>query len=504
MLSYTHSVAFAGIDVLKIGIEVQITGGLPSFTIVGLADKAIAESRERVRAALHALGLSLPAAHITVNLAPADVVKEGTHYDLPIAVALMGAMGIIHPEDIQGFMMMGELGLDGSIRPVSGILPASIAANRYEMGFICPAEQGAEASWSGNPVIYAPDSLLTLLNHLKGFQVLNTPEASKTERATSCLDMKDIKGHTIAKRALEIAAAGGHNVLMIGPPGSGKSMLAARMPSIMPPMTKEEILEVSQIHSIAGLLHDGRLVTDRPFRSPHHSASTPAMVGGGLKARPGEISLAHRGILFLDEFPEFARSTLESLRQPLETGFVSVARANAHTTYPARFQLIAAMNPCKCGYLGVPGHECSRAPRCGEDYRAKISGPMLDRIDLQIEVPLVPPWELGSQTPGESSADIRKRVERAVEFARDRFKALKITNNAQAEGQVLERIAPMSARAKALLVDAAQKLMLSGRGYHRMIRVARTIADLDRADMIDTIHMAEALSFRQGLRQAKD
>lgn len=497
MLSRTYSVAFAGIDVLKIGIEVQITSGLPSFTIVGLADKAIAESRERVRAALHALGLSLPAAHITVNLAPADVVKEGTHYDLPIAVALMGAMGIVRPEDIQGFMMMGELGLDGCIRPVSGVLPASIAANKYELGFICPLEQGAEAVWSGNPVVYAPDSLLTLLNHLKGIQILNKPVPIAEDNPVSCLDMRDIKGHIAVKRALEIAAVGGHNVLMVGPPGSGKSMLAARLPSIMPPMTQAEILEVSQIHSIAGLLREGRLITQRPFRCPHHSASTPAMVGGGLKARPGEISLAHRGILFLDEFPEFSRSTLESLRQPMETGVVSVARANVHTTYPARFQLIAAMNPCKCGYLGVPGHECSRAPKCGEEYRSKISGPMLDRFDLQIEVPLVPPWELANQTAGESSEVMRKRVKRALDFAVDRFSELKITNNSQAEGQTLEQIAPMTEKAKDLLVQAAERMMLSGRGYHRMIRVARTIADLDHSEMIGVVHMTEALAFRQ-------
>ena len=504
MLASTSSVAFAGIHVLKVDIEVQITSGLPAFVIVGLADKAIAESRERVRSALHSLGLSLPAAHITVNLAPADVVKEGTHYDLPIAVALMAAMGIIPPEEIQNLMMMGELGLDGSLRPVSGILPAAIAANRHERGFICPASQGAEALWSGNPVIWAPDTLLALLNHIKGIQLLSRPAAEASTDSTAVPDLSEIKGQETAKRALEIAAAGGHHLLMVGPPGSGKSMLAARLPSVLPPMTQDEVLEVSQIHSIAGLLHDGHLITTRPFRSPHHSASTPAMVGGGLKARPGEISLAHRGVLFLDELPEFTRQTLESLRQPIETGVVSVARANMHVTYPARFQLVAAMNPCKCGYLGVAGHECTRAPRCAEEYQARISGPMLDRFDMQIEVPLIQPWELARQQSGEDSATVRARVEQAISFAADRFRTHQIHNNAEATGKILEEIAPMTADAEKFLVDAAQKMMLSGRGYHRMIRVARTIADLDTAAVIEVQHMAEALSFYRSARFRKD
>ncbi len=504
MLSVTRSVAFAGIHVLKIEIEVQITNGLPSFSIVGLADKAITESKERVRAALHALGLSLPASHITVNLAPADVLKEGTHYDLPIAMALMGAMGIIPPEEIHNFMMMGELGLDGSIRPVSGILPAAITANRHELGFICPAGQGGEALWSGNTSVYESGNLLTLLNHFKGRQLLSPPIQDKKLEAPILPDMKDIRGQEHAKRALEIAAAGGHNLLMIGPPGSGKSMLASRLPSILPPMSQSEVLEVSQIHSIAGLLHDGQLVTNRPYRNPHHSASTPAMVGGGLKAKPGEISLAHRGVLFLDELPEFSRQTLEALRQPIETGVVSVARANMHVTYPARFQLVAAMNPCKCGYLGVAGHECSRAPRCAEEYQSKISGPMMDRIDLQIEVPLIQPWELGNQSSGESSSDIRKRVEKAHAFAANRFHELKIHNNAEADGSILEQIAPMTKEAEKLLMEGARKMMLSGRGYHRMIRVARTIADLDENEIIQTIHISEALSFHHSHRFKKD
>lgn len=496
MLACTHSVAFAGIHVLKIGIEVQLTNGLPSFSIVGLADKAIAESRERVRSALHSMGLSLPTSHITVNLAPADVVKEGTHYDLPIAATLMSAMGLLPPESIYAYMMMGELGLDGSIRPVSGILPASVAAVRHELGFVCPEEQGPEALWSGNKTILAPSSLLALLNHFKGTQLLAQPRELPWQPPSVLPDLHDIKGQESAKRALEIAATGGHNLLMIGPPGSGKSMLAARLPSIMPPLAQEEVLEISQIHSIAGLLSEGHLITQRPFRAPHHSASMPAMVGGGMRAKPGEISLAHRGILFLDELPEFARATLESLRQPLETGVVSVARANSHVTYPASFQLVAAMNPCRCGYLGVRGHECSRAPRCAEEYQSRISGPLLDRIDLQVEVPLLEPWELQQKQGNEGSAAVRERVEQARRMAAHRFKGLKISQNAQADGQLLEKIALMEEDARALLLHAAKQLMLSGRGYHRMIRIARTIADLDGAEPITKHHMAEALSFR--------
>ena len=504
MLSSTYSVAFAGIHVLKVEIEVQITNGLPAFTIVGLGDKAVAESRERVRAALHSLGLSLPAAHITVNLAPADVLKEGTHYDLPIAMALLGAMGIVPAEEIHRFIMMGELGLDGSIRAVSGVLPASIAANRQELGFICPASQGAEALWSANPVIFGADSLLSLLNHFKGRQLLTRPVENTEAQIPVMADLADIKGQESAKRALEIAAAGGHHLLMVGPPGSGKSMLAARLPSILPPMTKDEILEVSQIHSIAGLLRDGQLVTIRPFRNPHHTASTPAMVGGGMKARPGEISLAHRGVLFLDELPEFSRQTLESLRQPIETGVVSVARANMHVTYPARFQLVAAMNPCKCGYLGVAGQECSRAPRCAEEYQARISGPMLDRFDIQIEVPLIQPWEFAAQKAGESSEIVQKRVLRAIEFAKERFETHKIHNNAEADGKILNQIVALTPDAEKFLMEAAQKMMLSGRGYHRMLRVARTIADLEASEHVEIPHVAEALSFHRSARFRKD
>ncbi len=496
MFAKTYTVSFEGIEVLEIKTEVQVSDGLPAFTIVGLADKAVAESKERIRAALHSIGLALPAKRITVNLAPADVVKEGTHYDLPIALGLMAAMGVLTPADIEPFIVMGELGLDASIRPVSGVLPAAVAAKGGDRGFICAADQVGEALWSGNQQILGATDLTALLNHLKGVQPLPYPERRTDAQPTTFLDFKDIKGQESAKRAMEIAAVGGHNVLMIGPPGSGKSMMAARLPSIMPPLSSEDILEVSKIYSVAGLLKEGRLVTNRPFRDPHHSASTPAMVGGGLKARPGEVSLAHRGILFLDELPEFNRTTLEALRQPLETGRVSVARANHHVTYPARFQLVAAMNPCKCGYLGVPGHQCSRAPKCAAEYQSKISGPLLDRIDLQVDVPAVSPWELGSGG-GESSEVIRARVLRAIEFGAHRFDGLPISKNAEADGTLLEEIVCLSDTARALLIAAAEKMMLSARGYHRMMRVARTIADLEQSEIVEKVHVSEALAYRK-------
>lgn len=502
MLATTYTVAFSGVDVLKISTEVQLTNGLPSFTIVGLADKAIAESRERVRAALHSLGMMLPAQHITVNLAPADVVKEGTHYDLPIAVALLAAMGVIEPATISSFIMMGELGLDGSIRAVSGVLPAAMAAMRAGMGIVCPAEQGKEAGWAEANPLLAPQNLIQLINYFKNNTPIPMPSATdELFQENTFMDLSEIKGQEIAKRALEVAAVGGHNMLMIGPPGSGKSMLASRLATILPPMTKNEMLEVSQIHSIAGKLRDGHLITTRPFRAPHHSATTPALVGGGSSAKPGEISLAHRGILFLDELPEFSRATLESLRQPLETGSISVSRANAHVSYPARFQLIAAMNPCRCGYLGVSGHECARAPKCGAEYLAKLSGPLLDRIDLQVEVPAVNPWELTFIPKGETSAVVRERVQKARAFAGERFKNTPYTNNAQADGAFLEKIAPMEADALKLLQQAAEKLNLSARGYHRIIRVARTIADMTESEQITKIHISEALSFRTPLQR---
>lgn len=497
MLSRINTVSFRGIDTIKVTVEVQIARGLPSFSIVGLADKAVAESKERVRAAIEAIGLALPSCRITVNLAPADVTKEGSYFDLPIALALLCAMNVLPAEELCRYTVMGELGLDGRIAPVSGILPGAVAANSYDNGFICPAVQGSEALWSNNPTIIAAPSLLDLINHFKGVAFIAPPELKVNDTPDAYLDLKDVKGQETAKRALEIAAAGGHNLLMIGPPGSGKSMLAARLPGILPPMTAEEILEVSMIHSVAGLLKDGSLITKRPFRDPHHSASMPALTGGGLKAKPGEVSLAHRGVLFLDELPEFQRATLEALRQPLETGRVSVARANVHVTYPARFQLVAAMNPCRCGYLGVPGHECQRAPKCAAEYQAKLSGPLLDRIDLHVDVPSVLPYQLAQIPEGESSETVAKRVLRAVDIQRARYQGLPISRNAEADGPLLEKVAPLDASGQACLIKAAEQMNLSARGYHRILRVARTIADLAGEDKITVSHVSEALSLRR-------
>lgn len=502
MLARIGTAAFKGIEVLPVNVEVHISNGLPAFTIVGLPDKAVAESKERVRSALNSIGLSLPAKRITVNLAPADVLKEGSHFDLPIALGVLGAMEIIPSDRLCSYWAMGELGLDGRIAPVSGVLPAAVAANAAQAGFICPSAQGAEAVWAGGKDILAPKTLSELVACLKNSTALEPPAPQNAENdLLSYPDLKDVKGQENAKRALEIAAAGGHNLLMSGPPGAGKSMLAARLPGLLPEMSANEILETSMIHSVAGLLKDGSLISHRPFRAPHHSASMPALTGGGQKAKPGEISLAHNGVLFLDELPEFQRTALEALRQPLETGEISVARANIHVSYPARFQLIAAMNPCRCGYLGSPGRECSRAPRCAEEYASRLSGPLLDRIDMHIDVPALAPWELAKTPDGESSVAVKERVLSARERQKERYARSeageKISKNADASGSLLEKTALATDDALAFLVKAAEKMQLSARAYHRILRVARTIADLEQNDRILTAHIAEALSFRQ-------
>ncbi len=507
MVSRVKTIAFQGIQVLDIEVQVQITNGLPAFNIVGLPDKAVGESRERVRSTLQSIGLSLPAKRVTVNLAPADVAKEGSHYDLPIALALLAIMEVLPEEDLLDCVVLGELGLDGTIRPVNGVLPAAIHAVSQGCRLVCPKACGREAAWAGDLEILAPHDLLQLINHLKGTQLLEQPEAwlSEPERDYDAgPDMANIKGQETAKRALEVAAAGGHNLLMIGPPGAGKSMLAHAMPGILPDLTPSESLEVSMIHSLAGSLPEGGLLRRRPFRDPHHSASLPAIIGGGQKAKPGEIALAHKGILFLDELPEFARATLESLRQPLETGKALIARVNHHVTYPARFQLIAAMNPCRCGYLGQTERECTRAPRCGTDYQAKISGPLLDRIDLCVELPAVAFSDLAAPAKGEHSAAVSARVAQARAAQAARANTLKSSKsndhdtNSTLSGEEIERTANLSEDARTLMTQSAEKLRLSARGYYRLLRVARTIADLDNAnDCISKIHIAEALSYRR-------
>lgn len=502
MLGRVNTITFNGLEVLDVDLQVQLTAGLPNFIIVGLPDKAIAESKERVRSALQSMGLPLPPKRIVINLAPADLLKEGSHFDLPIALAVLSVMGIIAPEILKKYLVMGEVSLDGSILPVNGVLPAAMSAKRRGLGLICPAGQGSEAAWAGLQEIAAARNLTELLNHLKGNRRLPEPTAQKAEEKFNLLDMADVKGQESAKRALEVAAAGGHNLLMIGPPGAGKSMLAARLPGILPPLTAEEALETSMIHSIAGEFKSGQISFERPFRAPHHNASTPALIGGGRKARPGEISLAHNGVLFLDELPEFNRATLEALRQPLENGFVSIARVSAHTTYPADFQLVAAMNPCRCGQLGDHERECSRAPLCAEEYQRRISGPLLDRIDIQIEVPAVSPWDLAGVKKGESSAAVRERVVRARQIQQRRLAALgegKIRTNAGLKGRLLEDTAVLDEDARVLLINFADKNKLSARAYHRTLRLARTIADLQNESKIHKLHIAEALSYRRSL-----
>ncbi len=500
MLSHINTLTFNGLEIFDVDLQAQISSGLPNFIIVGLPDKAIAESKERIRAALQTLGLSLPAKRIVINLAPADLLKEGSHFDLPIAMALLAVMGVIPQDELSNYLVLGELSLDGSILPVNGVLPAAVHAVREQKGLICPAANGGEAVWSGIAEIIAAPNLLALINHLKGVQLLPKPTAQKAELKTSLLDMADVKGQESAKRAVEVAAAGGHNLLMIGPPGAGKSMLASRLPSILPPLSAEEALETSMIHSIAGELKDGKICFERPYRDPHHSASTPALVGGGRKARPGEISLAHNGVLFLDELPEFSRASLESLRQPLENGCVTISRVNSHTTYPAHFQLVAAMNPCRCGHLGNAETECPRAPICGAEYQAKISGPLLDRIDIHIEVPAVNPWDLANVARGESSAQIRERVLAAREIQKQRFNKLgrpDLQTNSQLSGKLLEEVTKLDDDAQKLLINFAEQNKLSARAYHRTLRLARTIADLQNETNILKIHIAEALSYRR-------
>lgn len=500
MQARINTIAFNGLDILDVDLQIQISSGMPAFTIVGLPDKTVAESRERIRAAFQALGISLPSQRITVNLAPADLLKEGAHFDLPIAAGLLACMQILPSDELSDYIILGELGLDGTVMPVNGVLPVAIKANRDNKGLICPLAQGSEAVWGGlKSVIAAPD-LLSLINHFKGHQILPLPEAKRSRCQENTLDLSDIKGQESAKRALEIAAAGSHNMLMIGPPGSGKSMLASRLTSILPPLSPEEALETCIIHSIAGELKNGEIDFNRPYRDPHHNASTAAMVGGGRKARPGEISLAHNGVLFLDELPEFARPALEALRQPLETGKIVVSRAESHHTYPARFQLIAAMNPCRCGYLGLPGQECPRAPRCAEEYQAKISGPLLDRIDIHINVPPVSPWEIFEKEKGESSKTVLQRVIKAREIQKERFIRFgrpDLLTNSQLSGELLEKAVDLDNETQTFLLKSTDRFRLSARGYHRTLRLARTIADLQNETKVLKMHIAEALNYRR-------
>ncbi|HKN27780.1 MAG TPA: YifB family Mg chelatase-like AAA ATPase [Roseiarcus sp.] len=502
MVARVSTVAFEGVECRPVDVQVHVASGTVVFNIVGLGDKAVRESQERVRSALTASGLALPAKRITINLAPADLPKEGSHYDLPIALGVMAAIGAVPHDALDGCAVIGELALDGAISAVAGVLPAAIAANAAGKGLICPASCGPEAAWASADLdILAPRSLIQLANHFKGSQTLSRPQPAMRPPGAPQPDLRDIKGQESAKRALEVAAAGGHNLLMSGAPGTGKSMLAQRLPSILPPLTPRELLEVSMIHSVAGALAGGALTDRRPFRAPHHSASMPALVGGGVHAKPGEISLAHNGVLFLDELPEFQPQVLDSLRQPIETGEVAIARVNHRVVYPARFQLVAAMNPCRCGSANEPGYACKRMPneRCIAQYLGRLSGPLIDRFDLVIDVPSVSAADLMMPPPREGSAEVSARVAAARNVQLARYAALGldgVTCNAAAPASLIETIADADDSGLRLLRDAAERLRLSARGYHRVLKLARTLADLDGGGAVRRAHLAEALSYR--------
>jgi magnesium chelatase family protein len=503
MVARTYTVAFEGVEARIVEVQCAVATGLPAFAVVGLPDKAVSEARDRVKAALNALSIALPSKRITVNLSPADLPKEGSHFDLPIALALLAAIDILPGEDVEDTVALGELSLDGRLVPVIGALPAAMAAAGEDKRLLCPAACGPEAAWVGATTVLAAPTLMDVLRHYTGQAQLAPATPGEVRADPAGRDLRDVKGQERAKRAIEIAAAGRHHLLMMGSPGSGKSMLAARMPGILPPLSAAEALETSMIHSLSGLLDEGGISRDRPFREPHHTASMAAIVGGGRSARPGEISLAHNGVLFLDEFPEFPRMVLETLRQPIETGEVVVARANAHVRYPCRFLLVAAANPCKCGFLSDPSRACGKAPLCGEDYIGRISGPLMDRIDLRVEVPPVAYGDLDLPEAGETSAAVAARVAAARDRQALRFRdhpGLRV--NADAEGRLLEEIASPDAEGRALLTRLAERFGLSARGYHRVLRVARTIADLAGDDQVRRPHVAEAASFRLTLQQA--
>ena len=497
MITRTYTVAFEGIDARLVEVQCAVTAGLPSFSIVGLADKAVSEARDRVRSALTAMSIAMPSKRITVNLSPADMPKEGSHFDLPIALSLLAALDILPREEVQNTVALGELSLDGSLVPVIGALPAALTAAEQDCALMCPESCGAEAAWVDATRVLGASSLHAVVQHFNGQSPIAAATPGVTERASDTKDLRDVKGQERAKRALEIAAAGRHHLLMVGTPGSGKSMLAARLPGILPQLLPEEALETSMIHSLAGLLDEGGISRERPFRTPHHTASMAAIVGGGRGAKPGEISLAHNGVLFMDEFPEYPRAVLETLRQPIETGDVVVARANAHVKYPCKFMLVAAANPCKCGYMTDADRACARAPGCGDDYMGRISGPLMDRFDLQLDVPPVCFTDLDLPSAGERTADVAARVSNARDIQSSRFSDHKgIRVNADAEGELLKEIADPDSEGRDLLNTAADHYRLSARSYHRVLRVARTIADLEGSTHVRAPHIAEAISYR--------
>lgn len=502
MTAKTKTFSFIGIEAVPVDVQVKISPGNPFFAIVGLPDKAVGESKERVRAAITSTGLSWPFQKITVNLAPADLQKEGAHFDLAIALGIMIEIGVLSQDLLENFFVMGELSLDGSINSVSGIISSAISANQNNCGLICPQSNGQEAAWAGCKQVVAAPSILSLINHLKGAQKLAAPENFQNFETKSYPDLSDVRGQKNAKRALEIAASGGHNLLMVGPPGTGKSMLASRLPGILPELSLMEILEVNMIASVSGKMVDGRLITSRPFREVHHSCSMAAMVGGGVKAKPGEVSLAHNGVLFLDELAEFPRQVLDSLRQPLEGGSISISRANSCATYPANFQLVAAMNPCRCGFLGDALRECKKAPICGEEYKNRISGPLLDRIDITIDVGRVDIFADKNQVTEENSAVVKSRVESVRKLQNARYEDYeemknKQKINSQIGGKILDQFCAIDENSKKILQNFANKTGSSIRAVNRILRVARTIADMENSPNITQNNLLEAISYRR-------
>lgn len=497
MVARAYTVAFEGVRAHLVEVQCAVSPGLPAFSIVGLPDKAVSEARDRVRAALTSLSIALPSKRITINLSPADLPKEGSHFDLPIAVSLLAALDIIPKDAAETTVALGELSLDGSLIPVNGTLPAAMAATTDDRSLLCPKDCGPEAAWVGATQVIGAATLLGAIQHFSGEHPISPSQPGELYQSNGYKDLRDVKGQERGKRALEIAAAGRHHLMMLGSPGSGKSMLASRLPSILPPLSPAEALETSMIHSIAGLLDHGGISMQRPFREPHHTASMPAIVGGGRRASPGEISLAHNGVLFLDELPEFARPVLETLRQPIETGEVMVARANAHVSYPCRFMMVAAANPCKCGNLFDPNLACGRAPLCGDDYLGRISGPLMDRLDLKIEIPPVAYRDLDLPADGDTSAQVAERVLAARKVQNARFENYpSLWTNADAQGEILTEIAQPDSEGRDLMAQVANKFGLTARGYHRILRVARTIADLHGSENVRRNHLAEAVSYR--------
>lgn len=492
MFAKLTAAALLGVDAYAVEIEVDVAGGLPGMMIVGLPDTAVQESRERVRSAVRNAGLPFPATRIVVNLAPADVRKEGPAFDLPIALALLLAQGVVPAHALARTLIVGELALDGALRPVRGVINVALfAVQTGATRLIVAPENAQEAAAVDGVEVYAPATLAQTVAFLQGRERLEPTQPEVIQSTETPLDLHDIKGQSAAKRALEIAAAGAHNLLFTGPPGSGKTMLARRLPGIMPPLSRAEATEVTRIHSSAGTLQGG-LIRTPPFRSPHHTASDAGLIGGGNIPRPGEVSLAHRGVLFMDEFPEFSRRVLEVLRQPLEDGVVTISRARAALTFPARFMLVASQNPCPCGFYGDPQKACTCPPVVRQRYRERISGPLLDRIDLRLTVPRLSPSELLHAPPGEPSKTVRCRVE----AARQRAVKRQGVPNAELGGAALREHAALSSGAAGFAQAVAKQLALSGRGFDRLLRVARTIADLEGAPSLSEAHLAEAVSYR--------